>query len=134
MRSRLKAHFSLDQMSTTLEDLVETAILLDYNEWDVVGSWCCSYGCSYAGYAKKKHILIWKNTQFPGALLRLSKKKTPRGLRFCSQFAGSAVGEMALGKDAPDTDGAPEVGHSPPSSKPDHVAELFLHIFFFPLV
>ena len=37
MRSRLKAHFSLDQMSTTLEDLVETAIMLDYNERDVVG-------------------------------------------------------------------------------------------------
>ena len=42
MRSRLKAHFSLDQMSTTLEDLVETAILLDYNGRDVVGSWCTS--------------------------------------------------------------------------------------------
>jgi len=27
-------------MSTTLEDLVETAILLDYNERDVVGPWC----------------------------------------------------------------------------------------------
>ena len=40
MRSRLKAHFSLDQMSTTLEDLVETAMLLDYNGRDVVGSWC----------------------------------------------------------------------------------------------
>ena len=37
LRSRLKAHFSLDQMSTILEDLVETAILLDYNERDVVG-------------------------------------------------------------------------------------------------
>ena len=24
-------------MSTTLDDLVETAIMLDYNEWDVVG-------------------------------------------------------------------------------------------------
>ena len=35
--SRLKAHFSLDQMSTILEDLVETAIVLDYNERDVVG-------------------------------------------------------------------------------------------------
>ena len=48
MRSRLKAHFSLDQMSTTLEDLVETAMLLDYNGRDVVGSWC-----RHPKYAKK---------------------------------------------------------------------------------
>ena len=40
MRSRLKARFSLDQMSTTLEDLVETAIMLDYNERDVVRPRC----------------------------------------------------------------------------------------------
>ena len=40
LRSRLQAHFSLEQMSTTLEDLVETAILLDYNERDEVGPWC----------------------------------------------------------------------------------------------
>ena len=44
LRSPLQAHFSLEQMSTTqpatLEDLVETAILLDYNERDVVGPWC----------------------------------------------------------------------------------------------
>ena len=40
MRSPLQAHFSLEQMSTTLEDLVETATLLDYNERDVVGPWC----------------------------------------------------------------------------------------------
>ena len=40
MRSRLQAHFSLEQMSTTLEDLVGTATLLDYNERDVVGPWC----------------------------------------------------------------------------------------------
>ena len=33
-----QAHFSLDQMSTTLEDLVETAIMLDYNERDA-GTW-----------------------------------------------------------------------------------------------
>ena len=38
--SRLKAHFSLAQMSSVLEDLVEAAIMLDYNERDVVGPWC----------------------------------------------------------------------------------------------
>ena len=40
LRSPPQAHFSLEQMSTTLEDLVETAMLLDYNERDVVGPWC----------------------------------------------------------------------------------------------
>ena len=53
MRSRLKAHLSLGQMSTTLEDLVETAIMLDYNERDVVGSWC-----RHPKYAKKIRINI----------------------------------------------------------------------------
>jgi len=38
--SRLKAHFSLDQMSTLLEDLVEAAIMLDYNDRNVVDPWC----------------------------------------------------------------------------------------------
>ena len=38
--SRLKSHFSLDQMSTLLEDLVEAAIMLDYNDRNVVDPWC----------------------------------------------------------------------------------------------
>ena len=99
MRSRLNAHFSLDQMITTLEDLVETAILLDYNEWDVVGSWCCSYGCSYAGYAKKKHILIWKNTQFPGAHYSgCPKKKRHVGYVFAVNLPDQLSGKWRWGR------------------------------------
>ena len=37
--SRLKSHFSKDQMISMLNDLVEAAIMLDYNERDVVAAW-----------------------------------------------------------------------------------------------
>ena len=67
MRSRLKAHFSLDQMSTTLEVLVETAMLLDYNGRDVVGSWC-----RHPKYAKKYAYAI------PGDVRRTREVVTQR--------------------------------------------------------
>ena len=38
--SRLKSHFSTDQMVTILNDYVEAAIMLDHNCRDVVAAWC----------------------------------------------------------------------------------------------
>jgi hypothetical protein len=37
--SRLKSHFSLDQMVNALEDYVEASIMLDYNQRDIVTAW-----------------------------------------------------------------------------------------------
>ena len=34
-----KAHFSLVQMTTILNDYVEAAIMLDYNDRDVAAAW-----------------------------------------------------------------------------------------------
>ena len=35
----LKSHFSLAQMTTILNDYVEAAIMLDYNDRDVAAAW-----------------------------------------------------------------------------------------------
>ena len=37
--SRLKSHFSREQMVSILNDYVEAAIMLDYNDRDVAAAW-----------------------------------------------------------------------------------------------
>ena len=37
--SRLKSHFTLGQMASILNDYVEAAIMLDYNDRDVAAAW-----------------------------------------------------------------------------------------------